>query len=112
MIVDKYGRVAGSIDLATLAQMYADTDDNDLKAHYQAVAAEHGADLAGGASTKPAAPVETVRDDREDGVHSVGGGWHEVVVDGAVIDKVRGADAAQDVYETAREASDGDDNVS
>ncbi len=45
MIVDKYGRVAGSIDLATLAQMYAQSDNDELKAHYREVAAEHGVDL-------------------------------------------------------------------
>jgi hypothetical protein len=45
VIVDKYGRVAGSIDLATLAQMYAECDDDDLKAHYRQVAAENGLDL-------------------------------------------------------------------
>jgi SAP domain len=45
VIVDKYGRVAGSIDLATLAQMYAECDDDDLKAHYREVAAENGTDL-------------------------------------------------------------------
>jgi hypothetical protein len=45
VIVDKYGRVAGSIDLATLAQMYVECDDDDLKAHYREVAAENGTDL-------------------------------------------------------------------
>jgi hypothetical protein len=109
MIVDKYGRVAGSIDLATLAQMYAQVDDPDLKAHYRDVAAEHGHDL-GDATETPV--VEADRDDRDDGVHSVGGGWHEVVVDGQVIDKIRGADAAQDAYEAAQEASSGNDDVS
>lgn len=104
MIVDKYGRVAGSIDLATLAQMYADTDDDDLRAHYREVAAESGVDLG---AAEPAEP-EPEPDDREDGVYAVGGGWHEVVVDGQVIDKVRGADAAQDAYE---EATSGNDDV-
>lgn len=111
MIVDKYGRVAGSIDLATLAQMYAQTDDDDLRTHYREVAAEHGVDLAGDGDE--ATVEEPVRDDRENGVHSVGGGWHEVVIDGAVIDKVRGADAAQAAYDEAtKEASDGNDDVS
>lgn len=45
MIVDKYGRVAGSIDLAALAQMYADTNDDDLKDHYREVAADNGLEL-------------------------------------------------------------------
>jgi SAP domain len=45
VIVDKYGRVAGSIDLATLAQMYAECDDDDLREHYRQVAAENGTDL-------------------------------------------------------------------
>lgn len=110
MIVDKYGRVAGSIDLAALAQMYAQADDDDLKAHYRAVAAEHGSVL--GSDTAEASAPEPVRDDRDDGVHSVGGGWHEVVVDGRVIDKVRGADAAQDAYEAAQEVDSGNDDVS
>jgi hypothetical protein len=48
MIVDKYGRVAGSIDLAALAQMYAECDDDDLKDHYRQVAAESGLDLETG----------------------------------------------------------------
>lgn len=34
MIIDKYGRVAGSIDLARVAELFAETDDEDLKAHY------------------------------------------------------------------------------
>jgi hypothetical protein len=51
MIVDKYGRVAGSIDLAALAQMYAECDDDDLKAHYREVAAESGVDLETGETT-------------------------------------------------------------
>jgi hypothetical protein len=45
MIVDKDGRVAGSIDLAALAQLYAQTDDDDLKAHYREVAADSGVEL-------------------------------------------------------------------
>jgi hypothetical protein len=110
MIVDKYGRVAGSIDLAALAQMYAECEDDDLKAHYREVAAESGVELGEQAPelVEPEPNPEPEPDDREDGVYSVGGGWHEVVVNGAVIDKVRGADAAQDVYE---EATGGDDNV-
>lgn len=110
MIVDKYGRVAGSIDLAALAGLYAGTDDDELRAHYREVAAESGVDLGGGVT--PADWGDQVRDgveDREDGVHDLGGGWYEVVVGGVVVDKVRGADAAQDAYE---EASDGNDNVS
>jgi hypothetical protein len=45
VIVDKYGRVGGSIDLAALAAMYAECDDEDLRAHYAEVAAESGVDL-------------------------------------------------------------------
>jgi hypothetical protein len=45
MIVDKYGRVAGSIDLAQLADLYAQATDEDLKAHFRQVAAENGANL-------------------------------------------------------------------
>jgi hypothetical protein len=47
VIVDKYGRVAGSIDLAALAEMYAQAIDDELKAHYREVAAENGLDLGG-----------------------------------------------------------------
>jgi hypothetical protein len=105
MIVDKYGRVAGSIDLATLAEMYAQSDDDDLRDHYRQVAAEHGVDL--GDTTDDPEPVpEPVEDDREDGVHAAGGGWYEVVINGEVVDKVRGGDAAQDVYEEAKRGND------
>lgn len=45
MMINKYGRVAGSIDLAVLADMYAQCDDDDLRAHYREVAAESGVDL-------------------------------------------------------------------
>ena len=45
MLVNKYGRVAGSIDLADLAELYAESDDDNLKAHYREVAAENGFDL-------------------------------------------------------------------
>jgi len=58
MIVDKYGRVAGSIDLAALAQMYAQTDDDDLKAHYRQVAAENGLDLEAEETAEPEAEAE------------------------------------------------------
>lgn len=33
-----------------------------------------------------------------DGVRPAGGGWHEVVVDGEVVDKIRGRDAAEAAY--------------
>ena len=126
MIVNKYGRVAGSIDLATLAQMYAQTSDAELKVHYRQVAAENGLDLsepdvghvevatergdgvhramcgAGGPM-----PVE-VATERGDGVHGVGGPWYEVVVGGEVVDKVRGAGAAKEAYETYLEVDGGD----
>jgi hypothetical protein len=45
VIVDKYGRVGGSIHLATLAEMYAECDDDELKDHYRQVAADNGLDL-------------------------------------------------------------------
>ncbi len=45
MIVNKYGRVGGSIDRAQLAGLYAKATDDDLKAHYRQVAAENGLDL-------------------------------------------------------------------
>ena len=57
MITDKYGRVAGSIDLATLADMYAQATDDELKAHYRQVAAENGLDLEQ-ATEPPAAEAE------------------------------------------------------
>ena len=51
-------------------------------------------------------------EEREDGVHSVGGGWHEIVIAGEVIDKIQGADAAQEAFEayqeTEQEADNGD----
>jgi hypothetical protein len=62
MLVNKYGRVAGSIDLATLAQMYAQATDDDLKAHYREVAAESGVDLdesAEASEVQPQPEVET-----------------------------------------------------
>jgi hypothetical protein len=106
MIVDKYGRVAGSIDLAQLADLYAQATDEDLKAHFRQVAAENGASL-----DEPEPEPEPEPEEREDGVHSVGGGWHEVVIGGEVIDKIRGADAAQEAYEAYQEANDGDDDL-
>jgi alkanesulfonate monooxygenase SsuD/methylene tetrahydromethanopterin reductase-like flavin-dependent oxidoreductase (luciferase family) len=42
MIVDNDGRVSGSIDVSQLAALHADTNDEDLRAHYQQVAAENG----------------------------------------------------------------------
>lgn len=35
-----------------------------------------------------------------DGVRAAGGGWYEVVKGGEVVDKVRGKEAAEEVYET------------
>lgn len=63
MLVNKYGRVAGSIDLATLAQMYAECDDDNLRDHYRQVAAENGSELEE-ATDVPAEP-ESV-DERTD----------------------------------------------
>ena len=40
MIVDKYGRVGGSIDFAQVAELLAQTEDEDLKAHYLEVLGE------------------------------------------------------------------------
>jgi hypothetical protein len=57
VIVDKYGRVGGSIDLAELAELYAQCDDDDLKGHYRQVAAENGLNLE--APDEPA-DLETV----------------------------------------------------
>jgi hypothetical protein len=47
----------------------------------------------------PEPEPEPEPDGREDGYYSVGGGWHEVVVDGQVVDKVRGAEAAQEAFD-------------
>lgn len=58
MIVDKYGRVAGSINLAELAQMYAECDDDDLRDHYREVAAENGLDLETGEPLEPEPEAE------------------------------------------------------
>jgi hypothetical protein len=44
----------------------------------------------------------------DDGAHAVGGGWYEVVVDGEMVEKVQGAEAAQEAYQTLRETDDGD----
>lgn len=45
-------------------------------------------------------PAEAANDEpKADGVHNVGGGWHEVVIGGEVVDKVRGAEAAQESYD-------------
>lgn len=57
---------------------------------------------------------------RADGVHGVGGGWHEVVISGDVIDKIRGAEAARSAYgaylqsepDEIREDDNDDDTVS
>jgi hypothetical protein len=47
-------------------------------------------------------------DERDDGVYAIGGGWHEIVADGAVVDKLRGAEAAEEAYEAYKEVKDGD----
>jgi hypothetical protein len=56
MLVDKYGRVAGTVHLATLADMYAECDDEELRAHYREVAAANGGDL--GEAPEPEPEVE------------------------------------------------------
>ena len=53
---------------------------------------------AGSAARGTPMPTEAEPGQRSDGVHPVGGGWHEVVVGGEVVDKVRGSEAANDVY--------------
>lgn len=58
MLVDKYGRVAGSINLAELAELYAECDDDELKAHYEEVAAANGAELGEGPKAEPKAEAE------------------------------------------------------
>lgn len=113
MIVHKDGSVTGSIDRSRLAELQKDATSDEAKAqleqlHSEAEAAETEAAEAAEASglteteleadQQAAEARESQPEEREDGVHSVGGGWHEVVVDGAVVDKVRGADAAQEAY--------------
>lgn len=73
------------------------------------------------AGSEPPTPThsEGAAQQRPDGVHSVGGGWHEVVVGGEVVEKIRGADAAREAYEAltrqggaiASEVDDGDDTA-
>lgn len=61
------------------------------------------------ASKPKAEPAKTTTDEpRDDGVHALGGGWHEIVVDNVVVDKLQGAEAAQEAYETLKETNDGD----
>lgn len=72
------GRVTGSVYKAGLVAAGADPGALSVEEH------EAG---------------ESAPEDRADGVHSVGGGWHEVVIDGQVIDKIRGAEAAQSAYD-------------
>lgn len=64
------------------------------------------ADMEKAAPPPPAPPHPEAR---EDGVHAVGGGWYEVVVNGAVTAKLQGATAAQDAYDAHLEDDDGDD---
>lgn len=52
----------------------------------------------------PAEPESSHAEYRGDGIHAVGGGWYEVVVDGKVMDKLRGSDAAQAAYDAYTEA--------
>lgn len=47
---------------------------------------------------------ESLPEQLSDGVHAVGGGWHEVVIGGDVIEKIRGADAAQEAYEAYQQS--------
>jgi hypothetical protein len=53
----------------------------------------------GDAESVPEPEPDPEPDGREDGYYSIGGGWHEVVVDGQVVDKVRGAEAAQEAFD-------------
>jgi hypothetical protein len=53
-------------------------------------------------------PDSSEPDERADGVHALGGGWHEIVADGAVVDRLRGAEAAEEAYEAFKEVKDGD----
>jgi hypothetical protein len=54
MIVDESGRVFGSVDVAQLTALYAQTDDEDLREHYRQIAAENGVAL----EEPQAAPAE------------------------------------------------------
>ena len=42
MEISEEGYVGGSIDRTQLAELYANAADDDLKAHYEQVGAEHG----------------------------------------------------------------------
>lgn len=78
------GRVTGSVYKAGLVA--ADVDSGVLSVEEESAMEEKEVD-------------ESAPEDRGDGVHSVGGGWHELVIGGEVLDKIRGADAAQEAYE-------------
>jgi len=120
VFISEEGLVAGSVNRAELAAAYAAATDEAVRENLAAVGAEHGMYVEGDKLVDPSTPEqepeqelepEPEPDSREDGVHAVGGGWHEIVVDGEVIDKIRGADAAQDAYEAYQEANSGNDQL-
>lgn len=114
MHISAEGLVAGSVNRAELVAAYSKATDKAARANLAAIGAEHGMHVEHGRLVDPSAPEapepepEPEPEEREDGVHSVGGGWHELVIDGAVIDKIRGAEAAQEAYEAYQEANSGD----
>jgi hypothetical protein len=119
MIVDKYGRVGGSIDLATVAQMYNQTDDDDLRAHYIEVAAEYGVDLGEQAAEPEAVEVEPEPEpepEPEDQVPPRAGAGSGRDVWAAYAES-QGVEVTDDmtrdeIIAAVEEASDGNDNVS
>lgn len=96
MIVNKYGRVAGSIDLATLAELYVQATDDDLKAHYREVAAENGADF--GEVEAPAVEESAEEEPVEDDLDAL---RTEAEAAGVKVDKRWGVDRLYEEIEKA-----------
>lgn len=58
MIRNKYGRVAGSVDIAEVAQLLAETTDEELRAYYRGLLGESQAGLALDERAQPAVMPE------------------------------------------------------
>ncbi len=104
MIVDKYGRVAGSIDLAALTDMYEQATDDELKAHFRQVAAENGASLLGEPEPEPEpepapAPPDADLDDLRAQAEAVG----------VKVDKRWGADRLRSEIDAAQQTESEDE---
>lgn len=99
MLVNKYGRVAGSIDLATLAELYAQATDDDLKAHYRQVAAENGLDLG----ETPAAEEQSEEESAEEESEDVDALRAEAEALGVKVDGRWGYDRLRDEIDAAKE---------